>query len=183
MGSRRAGDRARAAARRDGRAGGSVAATRSRAAGSPSPAPLARAAARQQCADRYSAKRDPANPLALATAPGSDPLTGASFFVDGPAHGDAAGSIAKLLGLNPASLSATESWSTFASSLTTGGLLGKLTGNSGLANQVQQLSKIAAQPEVQRISAYSGGGGRRSDLRPDAEAAVQQRTRRSRGRS
>ncbi len=135
-------------------------AARSRAAGSLSAAPRARAAARQQCADPYSAKRDPANPLALAAAPGSDPLTGASFFVDGPAHGAAAGSIAKLLGLNPESLPDTESWTTFASSFTTGSLHGKLTGNSGLANQVEQLSKIAAQPEVQRISAYSGGGRR-----------------------
>jgi endoglucanase len=131
----------------------------SRAVGSARTAPRAQAAARQQCADPYSSTRDPANPLALAAAPGANPLTGAHFFVDGPAHGVAAGAIAQLLGLNPRSLPDTESWSTFATSLTAGRLLGKLNGNAGLANQVKQLSKIAAQPEVQRVSAYSYGGG------------------------
>src|SRR5436309_367297 len=49
-----------------------------------------------------SGPRDPANPLALPTAPPSgDPLQGAHFFVDGPAHGQAAGAIASLLGMDP----------------------------------------------------------------------------------
>jgi hypothetical protein len=128
-------------------------------AGSVPTAPRAEAAAQQQCPDPYSAKRDPANPLALATAPGPDPLTGAHFFVDGPAHGAAAGAIAQLLGISPASQPDTESWSAFASRLTAGSLLGRLSGDAGLANEVTQLSKIAAQPEVQRVSAYSYGGG------------------------
>ena len=130
------------------------------AAGSRAPTLRARPAARQQCADPYSAQRDPANPLALATAPGENPLTGARFFVDGPAHGAAAGAIAQLLGLNPASLPDTESWSAFANDFTSGRLHDKLAGNPGLANEVNQLSKIAAQPEVQRVSAYSYGGRR-----------------------
>jgi hypothetical protein len=36
----------------------------------------------------------------LAKAPGSNPLSGASFFVDGPTHGAAAGEIARLLGID-----------------------------------------------------------------------------------
>jgi hypothetical protein len=48
-----------------------------------------------------SAPRDPANPLMSATTPpSSDPLAGASFFVDGPTHGAAAGEIARLLGID-----------------------------------------------------------------------------------
>src|SRR5438270_4351617 len=39
------------------------------------------AVAQQQCSDsRYSGTRDPANPLELSPAPGSDPLSGAHLF-------------------------------------------------------------------------------------------------------
>ena len=86
-----------------------------------------------------------------------NPLTGAHFFVDGPAHGAAAGAIAQLLGINPAPLPDSESWATFAE------LAGPLAATRrqirALASQVTELAKIAAQPEVQRISAYSRGGG------------------------
>jgi endoglucanase len=123
-------------------------------AGARSFGPRARAAAAQQCPDPYSGARDPANPLALPTPPGSNPLTGASFFVDGPAHGAAAGAIAQLVGFNPASLPDSESWATFSASVQA-----KVGGGGTLGSNVAELSKIAAEPEVQRISAYSRGGG------------------------
>ena len=44
-----------------------------------------------QCPDRYPATRNPGNPLLLPQAPGSNPLHGAHFFVDGPAHGAVVG--------------------------------------------------------------------------------------------
>jgi Glycosyl hydrolases family 6 len=113
----------------------------------------------QQCAEPYPAKRNAANPLLLAKNPGSDPLKGANFFIDGPAHGDAAGAIATLLGLSPASFSEQESWASFIQSVDTGALHGRLAGNPGLASQVNELAKIAAEPEVERVSAYSQGGG------------------------
>ena len=72
--------------------------------------PAAHAADAQQCADPYPATRDTSNPLDLPTAPGADPLTGANFFVDGPAHGEAAGAIEKLLGLNPSNYPDDYSW-------------------------------------------------------------------------
>lgn len=120
--------------------------------------PTAHAAFAQQCAEPYPAQRDPSNPLDLPAAPGRDPLNGARFFVDGPAHGDAASAIATDLGINPKSLPDSESWAGFDNQLQTGSLHGRLASNPGLAHTVLELSKIASQPEVQRISAYSAGG-------------------------
>jgi hypothetical protein len=119
----------------------------------------AHAAAAQQCAERSSATRDPSNPLDLASAPGADPLTGAHFFVDGPAHGGAAGAIASLLGINPASQPDSESWASFDASLGRGDLGRRIASDPSLARRVNALAKIAAQPEVQRLSAFSRGGG------------------------
>jgi hypothetical protein len=121
--------------------------------------PRARAAHAQQCRDPNSAERDPTNPLDLPRAPGANPLAGASFFVDGPAHGAAASAIAQLIGVNPKRLSASESWASLQSKLTIGSLSRTLAGDPGLAHQVTELSKIASQPEVQRFSSYSEGGG------------------------
>ncbi len=118
----------------------------------------ARTAGAQQCPEP-SATRDPSNPLALPQAPGQNPLNGAHFFVDGPAHGAAAGAIAQLVGMTPASLPDSLSWADFQAQLTSGPLATMLAGDPSLAGQVADLSKIAAQPEVQRISAYSRGGG------------------------
>ena len=73
----------------------------------------AHAAEAQQCAEPYPATRDPSNPLDLPVAPGSDPLNGARFFVDGPAHGAAASTIARDLGVNPRTLPDSESWAQF----------------------------------------------------------------------
>lgn len=123
------------------------------AAGRARSAPLARAALEQQCPDHFSAHRDPANPLDLPVPPGPNPLTGARFFVPGPAKGAAAAAIASMLRINPRSLPDSESWATFRRRVQ------HRLRNPGLRYRVNMLSKIAAQPEVQRISAYSRGGG------------------------
>ena len=114
---------------------------------------------RQQCPERFPAQRDPSNPLDLPVAPGSDPLEGARFFVPGPAHGSAAAAIAQSLGLNPEKLPSGESWSSFTSDFTDGPLAARAASTGGLARDVTELSKIASQPEAQRISIYSEGGG------------------------
>jgi len=121
--------------------------------------PRAHAAYVQQCADPYPATRDPSNPLDLPSAPGGDPLSGAGFFVDGPRHGEAAGAIEKLLGINPNRYPDGYSWARFASSLAHGKLHRKLSRNHALAHKVALLEKLAGQPEAQRFSLYSAGGG------------------------
>jgi endoglucanase len=113
----------------------------------------------QQCPEPYPAQRDPSNPLALPVAPGSNPLSGARFFVPGPAKGSAAAAIAQLLGLDPLNLPVDESWAQFQQELASGPLATKLAGDPALAHQVAMLSKIASQPEAQRLSSYSWGGG------------------------
>lgn len=104
------------------------------------------------CADPdIAAPTDPANPLALPIAPsGGDPLQGAHFFVDGPEHGDAAGAIAQLLGMDPTSFGDADSWAAFQAA----------NAAAIAANpEAQQLSKIADQQETQNISMYAEGGG------------------------
>ena len=113
----------------------------------------------EQCPDPYPAKRDPSNPLMLPAAPGRDPLHGASFFVDGPRHGAAASEIATLVGLNPDRFKDDYSWAKFQQRLMHGSIAKKLAHNRTLAHKVAMLSKIASQPESQRVSVYSGGGG------------------------
>jgi endoglucanase len=128
--------------------------------GSPGPGgPTAHAAYRQHCAEPYPARRDRSNPLDLPAAPGADPLNGANFFVDGPAHGRAAGAIAHLLGINPSRLSSSLSWAAFNQHLQSGRLARRIARHRGLAHKIAELSKIAGQPEAQRFSIYSGGGG------------------------
>ena len=100
----------------------------------------------------------PSNPLDLPTPPGPNPLTGASFFVPGPAKGAAAGAIAQLLGLDPAAMSPSESWATFSAQLASGPLHDKLVADPALARKVAELSTIAAQPEAQRFSSSAWGG-------------------------
>jgi endoglucanase len=119
----------------------------------------AHAALAQQCADPYPAQRDPANPLDLPTPPGANPLSGAKFFVPGPTHGSAAGAIAQLLGISPASLPSRESWTTFQDQFESGAAHSRMAGSPSIAHQVAELSKIAAEPEAQRLSIYSEGGG------------------------
>ena len=121
--------------------------------------PAASAADAQQCSEPFSAQRDPSNPLALPAAPGADPLTGARFYVPGPRKGSAARTIAQLVGLNPDRISLSESWATFAARLKHGRIAAKLRHNRGLAHRVAELAKIASQPEAQRLSIYSMGGG------------------------
>ncbi len=125
-------------------------------------APRAHQADAQQCADPYPATRDPANPLDLATAPGppgANPLIGAHFFVDGPRHGEAAGAIAQLLGVSPTRYGDGLSWADFKARLAKGRLHRKLQRDHALARKVALLEKIADQPEAQRFSRYSAGGG------------------------
>ena len=121
--------------------------------------PPAHSAAAQQCADPYPATRDPSNPLDLPAAPGANPLNGATFFVDGPRHGEAAGAIAQLLGINPTRYRDSYSWARFQAKLQHGRLHRKLLRNPALAREVALLEMLAAQPEAQRFSLYSAGGG------------------------
>ena len=121
--------------------------------------PTARPADAQQCPDPYSATRDPSNPLSLPVAPGADPLTGASLFVDGPRHGEAAGAIAQLLGIDPTRYHDDYSWARFKADLASGRLHRKLVHSRALARKVNLLEKLADQPEAQRFSLYSAGGG------------------------
>ncbi len=98
-----------------------------------------------------SSPRDPANPLALPIPPrNGDPLQGAHFFVDGPRHGQAAGAIATLLGINPLNLSESDSWAVFKASH-----LAAINRDP----KARQLTKIADQEETQNISLYAMGGG------------------------
>jgi endoglucanase len=108
-----------------------------------------------------SALRDASNPLMLPTPPGANPLNGALpyLFVDGPAHGPAAGAIATLLGRDPHRYLDAYSWASFAKSLGRGGPHRKLKRNPGLARKVRLLEKIAVEPEANRFSLYSAGGG------------------------
>jgi endoglucanase len=124
----------------------------------------ARAAYASPCADPYPAQRDPNNPLLLATVPGaSNPLHGASFFIDGPAHGAAAGAIARLLGIDadvpvgqhlPSFLDGV-SYDVFAN-----GTIAKLLDAAlpVVQQQVTLLEKIASEPDAQRISSFAEGG-------------------------
>ncbi len=116
-----------------------------------------------QCSDPFSASRSPGNPLMLKPAPpASDPLSGASFFVDGPAHGAAAGAIAQLLGIDTStppgkplpSFSDSESWAQFAAYVAE-----HISSVSpAKQHQIMELEKIASEPETERISKYSEGG-------------------------
>jgi endoglucanase len=119
----------------------------------------ARAKSSYVCGDPYSSTRNPSNPLALPSAPGPNPLTGANFFVDGPAHGAAAGAIASLLGRNPKSFPDSYSWAEFQQQiLDSASVQQRLKNDSGLAYKVRDLEKIAVEPEPQRFSAYAQGG-------------------------
>ncbi len=120
--------------------------------------PRAHAASSFVCKDPHSWARNPSNPLALPNPPGADPLNGANFFVDGPRHGAAAGAIASLLGLDPHSFPDDFSWAQFQRELSSGPLYQRLSADPALAYKVASLAKIAAQPESQRLSAFSAGG-------------------------
>jgi endoglucanase len=120
--------------------------------------PVAHSAA-AACASPYPATRDPANPLDLPTAPGSNPLNGAHFTDPGAYGGNyAATAIAQLLGINPKSLSPTQSWAGFEQQIESGPAQAKLSADPALAKQVDALAMIADQPQAQRISTYSWGG-------------------------
>lgn len=105
---------------------------------------------------------DPSNPLGLSPAPGSDPLTGTSFYLSGPGYGHAAGAIAQLLkdnGLSTMSPSdyGVEPWSTFKASIQPT-LSSLASSNPGLYQKITLLERIADQPETARFSMYTAGG-------------------------
>jgi endoglucanase len=95
----------------------------------------------------------------LPNPPGANPLAGAKFFVNGPAHGSAAGAIARMLGVDPTSYPDDYSWVRFKHDLDFGPLHTKLGGHPALSHKVKLLEKIASEPEAQRFSAYAQGGG------------------------
>jgi hypothetical protein len=119
-----------------------------------------------QCTDpSFPAVRTAANPLLLSPAPtGADVLKGASFFVPGPARGDAAGAIAQLLGYAPgqaldsgpalAGFADTESWQTFKNTTVAQDLPSQ---SPSVQQQIGLLETIADEPHPVRIS-NSGGG-------------------------
>jgi hypothetical protein len=115
--------------------------------------------AARMCTGDFPAHRNASNPLMLANAPGSNPLAGAHFFVDGPRHGAAAGEIEQLLGLNPDGYPDSYSWSQFAAARSVGPLATQLARDASLRHKVSLLDKIAREPEEQRFSLYSAGGG------------------------
>ena len=110
-------------------------------------------------ASRYPAHRDRANPLDLPTPPGANPLRGAKFFVPGPAKGSAASTIAEMVGDGRGLEDLSETWGQFSHELHHGPLAQRLASNPRLAHRVAELSKVAAEPEAQRISSSSSGGG------------------------
>ncbi len=103
--------------------------------------------------------RHSANPLDLPVPPGADPLHGAHFFIDGPTHGDAAGGIEQLLGIDPSSYPDSYSWAQFEQDLRSPPWSTKLRRNRGLAREVRLLEKIGDEQETQALSLYSMGGG------------------------
>jgi endoglucanase len=113
----------------------------------------------QLCPEPHSATRNPANPLDLPRNPGPNPLNGARFFVDGPRHGEDAAGVDHLLGLNPNRFSESYSWAAFARSINRGRLHRKLKRHRSLSYAVHLLMKLASQPETQRMTPYSEGGG------------------------
>jgi endoglucanase len=125
----------------------------------------AHAARGQGCSDPFPSTRDPSNPLMLPTPPGPNPLNGAHFFVDGPRHGSAAGAIARLIGIDTStpigtalpSFDDSDSWAALRVRVEDRIQNGGVDGST--AYKIRLLEKIADQPEAQRFSAYSGGGG------------------------
>jgi hypothetical protein len=98
----------------------------------------------------------------LPIPPGSNPLNGARFFVDGPRHGLAAGSIAHLLGIDTGTPIGT-ALPSFKDSDTYAGLSRMVAKRiSGLSPTIRAriglLQKIASEPEANRFSSFSGGG-------------------------
>jgi endoglucanase len=113
----------------------------------------------QLCPEPYSSRRNLSNPLALRRNPGPNPLNGARLSVPGPRYGEVAGGLARLLGINPWSFGESYSWAAFKRNLDHGSLHRRLRGNPSLAYAVHLLEKIASQPETERMSMWSEGGG------------------------
>jgi hypothetical protein len=106
--------------------------------------------------DLTSIPRDGTNPLVLPSAPGFDPLHGAHFFVDGPAHGTVAKAIEQLIG-DTTQYPDTATWEDFRQSVLSGPLSSLIT-SATIANEVKLLIKIGDQEETNNLSEYSMGG-------------------------
>ena len=119
----------------------------------------------------------PGNPLMLAAPPGSDPLNGAAFFVNGPAHGAAAGAIARLIGIDTST-----SRSATASRLPGTRSAGPRSPPSPQAlpqfrSRTRPRSRCSRRSPPSRRSsgsARSRGGGPGAALQPDPEALLPQ---------
>lgn len=109
----------------------------------------------------HTSPRDRSNPLDLSSPPGSNPLNGAPFSVDGPAKGAVAQAIARLMGLNPDTIPVGTSWASFRARLDSGDLSSALrNGDPTRRYQVQWLEHLADQPGTPRFSDGAGGGTR-----------------------
>jgi len=144
---------------------GVVAATGSAAAGARAPRSATAHPAGSECPNTgVSAPRAPLNPLALRRAPGGNPLRGASFFVDGPSHGAAAGQMARLLGID-ANVPVGNYLPSFRDSVSFQSFLRNTVNRRirtvapGVQRNIRLLQKIAVQPEAQRISTASTNHG------------------------
>ena len=133
----------------------------------PRRAPTARRAYAQRCADPYPAQRDPVQPADAPNAPGPNPLNGASFFVDGPAHGAAAEhDRAPARHATRQRFPDSYSWARFSRRIAPAAFVRTGSGDDpGLAYKVYALEKIADQPEAQRFSRLLRGGGRGAIIR------------------
>ena len=120
----------------------------------------------------------------LPVPPGGNPLTGASFFVRragtrrGGGHDraipwDRQQRPSRAL---PAVGRRQRSWTTFKQFVEN--KLSQSQGNPALVRDVRMLEKIADQPEAQRVSVYSEGGGPGaiSDLRASCSATTSWRS-------
>jgi hypothetical protein len=129
----------------------------------PRPKPTPRPVVVTPPCTQVAAARSAHNPLALSASPGPDPLHGAPFFVDGPSHGNAAGEIARLLGIDQSvpignflpAFPDSESWAQFLSTTVAQKLP---SASAAVRRQVLLLEKMAVEPEAQRISVFSEGG-------------------------
>ncbi len=113
----------------------------------------------QRCRDPYPARRNRSNPLGLPQSPGANPLTGAKFYVPGPAHGVAAQAIVALTGLQPSS--ANETWGQYRSALHHGAMARRLAANaaSPIGSPSWSRSPTSRRPSASRASSEAGRPG------------------------
>ena len=132
------------------------------------------------CGDPHSSTRDPSNPLALPTPPGPNPLNGANFFVDGPAHGAAAGAIASLLGRSPASFADDYSWAEFQQRiLGSASVQQRLSNDPGLGLQGPQPREDRRRARAAAVQCLRPGRIAEGRVQPGDQDLLPQHDRRS----